>query len=67
MWTTIFFFFQCFPDDRVENLNILQLNINVKQTIKTKSGREINCDLIIDCTGTKPNNEFYKEELGTSG
>jgi len=52
-------------DERVTNLNDLITNkCQENQIVKTSKDKEISCDLVIPCTGTKINNNFYKEELG---
>ena len=57
-------FYRNFAGERVENLNELQLNKNVDQVVKLRNGKELSCDMVISCIGTKVNNEFYKQDLG---
>ena len=52
-------------DERVTNMQELTLNKHQEnQIVKTSSDKEIACDLVVPCTGTKINNNFFKEELG---
>jgi len=58
---------QClfYSGEKVINLSDLNLNKHQEgQVVKTDAGKEINADIVIPCTGTKPNNAFYKEALG---
>nr|CAB3220703.1 apoptosis-inducing factor 2-like [Phallusia mammillata] len=53
--------------ERVSNLSDLKLNEHVEgQVVKTESGKEVTADIVIPCTGTKLNNEFFKEALASS-
>ena len=58
------YFWINFADVRVANLDELQLNIHAEQVIKTSTGKDLECDLVIACIGMKINSEFYTEELG---
>jgi len=46
--------------DRVENLNDLTTGSCIKQTVKTKQGKTIECDLVLRCTGLAPNTGLTK-------
>jgi len=51
-------------EERVSNLSDLSLNKHEQdQVVTTESGKEIKADLIIPCTGTKLNNDFFKDML----
>ena len=43
----------------------MDAGVGEERVVKTSDGKEIACDLVIPCTGTKLNNDFYKEELGS--
>uniref|UniRef100_H2Z7T6 Ferroptosis suppressor protein 1 n=1 Tax=Ciona savignyi TaxID=51511 RepID=H2Z7T6_CIOSA len=50
--------------ERVSNIGSLPINQYVKdQVVTTESGKEIAAELVIPCTGTKINKEFYQEAL----
>ncbi|XP_078483040.1 ferroptosis suppressor protein 1 [Ciona intestinalis] len=51
-------------NDRVSNLGDLTLNKHVEgQVVKTTGGKEVTADLVVPCTGTTVNNQFFKEAL----
>lgn len=54
-------------NERVANLQEIEYNKYVKdQVVKTESGIEIKCDMVLRCTGGKPNTEQFREALGSA-
>lgn len=53
-----------FIGERVANLKELETNKFVASQIVKTNKREIECDMVVPCIGTKINNEFFKDELG---
>ena len=50
--------------EKVSNLGELELNKKGSYQVKTTSGKEVDADVVIKCTGTWANTADYKDSLG---
>jgi len=48
-------------EERVENLTDLSFNVCKRQTLKTSKGKTIESDMVLRCTGLKPNVSMTKD------
>ena len=55
------------PDDRVSNLDDLNTGVLQNQTVKTQNGKEIECNLVLRCVGSRPNTALTENVLGKYG
>ena len=53
-----------FLDDRVSNLDNLNTGVLQNQTVKTQNGKEIECNLVLRCVGSRPNTSLTQNILG---
>lgn len=53
-------------DDRVDNLGDLTFDQCIRQPVRTQKGQELQCDLILRCTGLAPDNSMTKSILDPS-
>ena len=51
-------------DDRVSNLDNLNTGVLQSQTVKTQNGKEIECNLVLRCVGSRPNTSLTQNILG---
>ena len=51
-------------DERVSNLEGLACNRYIHQNVLTNKGQGYKADLVIECTGLRPNNNFTKKVFG---
>ena len=42
-------------DDKVVNLNEVKTGVFETQTVKTQEGKNIRCNLVLKCIGSRPN------------
>ncbi|KAI8489722.1 Apoptosis-inducing factor 2 [Branchiostoma belcheri] len=51
-------------DERVKNLEEVATSVSKPTTVKTDAGTEVSADLVIRCTGVKPNTAVFANNLG---
>ena len=51
-------------DERVSNLEGLACNRYIHQNVLTNKGQGYKADLVIECTGLRPNNNFTRKVFG---
>jgi len=51
-------------NDRVSNLDVLNTGVLQNQTVKTQNGKEIECNLVLRCVGSRPNTSLTQNILG---